>query len=95
MCLQIAGLCMHLRFECSAAFSSCFALPFPSPHPGMEFRRPLSTNWAGTLSLNCQRTTCLDEHGHKLTHDGYSAPLTCSGRTHDDMVVLSSSTSYK
>ena len=78
-----------------AAAFPCFTLPCPYPHPGMEFRRPLSTNWAGTLSFNCQRTTCLDEHGRKLTHDGYSAPLTCSGRTHDDMVVLSSSTSYK
>ncbi|KAF5835670.1 surface antigen-domain-containing protein [Dunaliella salina] len=51
---------------------------------GVEFQRPLSAGWAGTLGVSGQRTTCLGEHGHHISLDRFQVPLTCSVNPDDD-----------
>ena len=33
---------------------------------GVEYGRPLTTGWTGTLGVNWQRAKCLDEHGNTV-----------------------------
>ncbi|GAX81347.1 hypothetical protein CEUSTIGMA_g8778.t1 [Chlamydomonas eustigma] len=61
---------------------------------GVEYQRPLSATWSGTLGAHVQRTSCINEHGIKLNTDCYGAPLTCSGHPEDKQLLTSMSTSY-
>ena len=53
--------------------------PFPPPTGGVEYSRPLSVGWTGTLGFGWQRASAVDEKGRTLSTDAYGAPLTHAG----------------
>ena len=46
---------------------------------GVEYSRPLSVGWTGTLGFGWQRASAVDEKGRTLSTDAYGAPLTHAG----------------
>ncbi|PNW78727.1 hypothetical protein CHLRE_09g388097v5 [Chlamydomonas reinhardtii] len=61
---------------------------------GVEWQRPLSSGWSGTLAASCQRTRCMDERGRPITHDMYHAPITFSADNNDTALIAAVTTSY-
>ncbi|KAL4449506.1 hypothetical protein ABPG77_007150 [Micractinium sp. CCAP 211/92] len=53
----------------------------------MEYGRPLTPNWQGTLGLSWQQARCVDEHGNPLGEDIYHAPLTLNNKEYDTMAL--------
>lgn len=54
---------------------------------GVEYSRPLSVGWTGTLGLGWQRASAVDEKGRTLSTDAYGAPLTHAGGGRPDTLA--------
>ncbi|KAJ7980765.1 outer envelope protein 80, chloroplastic [Quillaja saponaria] len=54
---------------------------------GIEFSRPITPEWSGTVGLNFQCAGVHDGQGNPIIRDYYSSPLTASGNNHDDMLL--------
>ncbi|KAG2487188.1 hypothetical protein HYH03_014166 [Edaphochlamys debaryana] len=61
---------------------------------GVEWQRPLSQGWTGTLASSLQRTRCMDERGRPTTHDMYHAPITFSADNNDTAAIASLTAAY-
>ncbi|GIL91181.1 hypothetical protein Vretimale_18825 [Volvox reticuliferus] len=61
---------------------------------GVEWQRPLSERWSGSLSGSCQRTRCMDERGQPIAHDIYRAPITFSADNNDTALLTSATATY-
>ena len=64
---------------------------------GVEYGRPLGTGWQGSLGLNWQQATCVDEDNRALTQDMYGWPLMLNrgGKGRDTMALGTIRVAYK
>ncbi|GLU24137.1 hypothetical protein SLE2022_400940 [Rubroshorea leprosula] len=61
---------------------------------GLEFSQPVRPKWSATAGLIFQHAGVHDEKGNPIIKDFYSNPLTASGKTHDDTLLLKFETVY-
>ncbi|GLC64066.1 hypothetical protein PLESTF_000114600 [Pleodorina starrii] len=61
---------------------------------GVEWQRPISERWSGSLAASCQRTRCMDERGVPITHDMYHAPITFSADNNDTALLAAATATY-
>ncbi|GLT78787.1 hypothetical protein SLA2020_503120 [Shorea laevis] len=55
---------------------------------GLEYSRPIRPKWSATVGLIFQRSGAHDEKGNPIIKDRFNSPLTASGKTHDNMLLL-------
>lgn len=61
---------------------------------GVEFQRPLSRHWSGTLGTTWQRTHAMTEAGQPLVTDRYGSPVTFSGTNADTCLLTTATATY-
>ncbi|ESQ45963.1 hypothetical protein EUTSA_v10010440mg [Eutrema salsugineum] len=55
---------------------------------GLDLSEPASSKWSSTTSVKFEHVRPLNDEGRSITRDLDGFPTTCSGNTHDSMVVL-------
>ncbi|CAL1403761.1 unnamed protein product [Linum trigynum] len=61
---------------------------------GVDLNEPASSNWTSTTSIKFEHVNILSDDGRSITRDMEGFPVTCSGSTHDSMVVLKQESRY-
>lgn len=55
----------------------------------IEYGRPLGVGWQGSLGLNIQRATCVDDQNNPILHDIYGGPVIINRGSHGhDIMAL-------
>jgi hypothetical protein len=55
---------------------------------GLDLSEPASSKWSSTTSIKFEHVRPINDDGRAITRDLDGFPITCSGNTHDSMVVL-------
>ncbi|XP_013630520.1 PREDICTED: outer envelope protein 80, chloroplastic [Brassica oleracea var. oleracea] len=55
---------------------------------GLDLSEPASSKWSSTTSVKFEHVRPMNDEGRLITRDVDGFPVTCSGNTHDSMVVL-------
>ncbi|XP_068651100.1 outer envelope protein 39, chloroplastic [Aristolochia californica] len=61
---------------------------------GLDLSEPSSSNWSSTTSIKFEHVRPLNDDGRSIIRDLDGFPVTCSGTTHDNMVVLKQESNY-
>uniref|UniRef100_A0A1D1Z986 Outer envelope protein 80, chloroplastic n=1 Tax=Anthurium amnicola TaxID=1678845 RepID=A0A1D1Z986_9ARAE len=61
---------------------------------GMDINEPASSNWISTTSIKLEHVRPLNDEGRSVSRDIDGFPITCSGGSHDNMVVLKQESQY-
>ncbi|KAM6576642.1 hypothetical protein CsatB_028479 [Cannabis sativa] len=55
---------------------------------GVDLNEPASSKWSSTTSIKFENVRPVNDDGQSISRDGDGFLVTCSGKTHDSMVVL-------
>ncbi|XP_021892591.1 LOW QUALITY PROTEIN: outer envelope protein 80, chloroplastic-like, partial [Carica papaya] len=55
---------------------------------GLDLSEPASSKWSSTTSIKFEHVCPVSDDGRPITRDLDGFPITCSGNSHDSMVVL-------
>ncbi|KAL4620189.1 hypothetical protein ACB092_06G135400 [Castanea dentata] len=61
---------------------------------GLDLNEPASTKWSSTTSIKFEHIRPLSDDGRSISRDFDGFPVTCSGSSHDNMVVLRQESRY-
>ncbi|PIA54292.1 hypothetical protein AQUCO_00900677v1 [Aquilegia coerulea] len=61
---------------------------------GINLNEPASSNWSSTTSIKFEHVRPVNDDGRSISRDVDGFPVTCSGGTHDSMVVLKQESRY-
>ncbi|KAJ8749916.1 hypothetical protein K2173_013831 [Erythroxylum novogranatense] len=61
---------------------------------GLDLNEPASSQWSCKTSIKFEHVRLLSDDGRCITRDLDGFPVTCSGSTHDNMVVLKQESQY-
>ncbi|XVE79156.1 hypothetical protein DITRI_Ditri14bG0035300 [Diplodiscus trichospermus] len=61
---------------------------------GLDLNEPASSKWSSTTSIKFENVRLLSDDGRSITRDLDGFSVTCSGNTHDSMVVLKQESRY-
>ncbi|XP_050224970.1 outer envelope protein 39, chloroplastic isoform X2 [Mercurialis annua] len=61
---------------------------------GVDLSEPASSKWSNTTSIKFENVRLLNDDGRSITCDLDGFPVTCSGSSHDSMVVLKQESRY-
>ncbi|XP_010685451.1 outer envelope protein 39, chloroplastic [Beta vulgaris subsp. vulgaris] len=61
---------------------------------GLDLSEPASSNWSNTTSIKFEHVRPMSDEGRPINRDLDGFPVTCSGGSHDSMVVLKQETRY-
>ncbi|KAF9595922.1 hypothetical protein IFM89_006203 [Coptis chinensis] len=61
---------------------------------GVDLSEPASSHWSSTTSIKLEHVRPINDGGRSISRDLDGFPVTCSGGTHDSMVVLKQESRY-
>ncbi|MQM06730.1 hypothetical protein Taro_039556 [Colocasia esculenta] len=61
---------------------------------GVDINEPASSNWISTTSIKFEHVRPLNDEGRSISRDIDGFPITCSGGSSDNMVVLKQESQY-
>ncbi|XP_043692927.1 outer envelope protein 39, chloroplastic isoform X1 [Telopea speciosissima] len=61
---------------------------------GVDVNEPASSNWTSTTSIKFEHVRPINDDGRFISRDLDGFPVTCSGTSHDSMVVLKQESHY-
>ncbi|KAM7256110.1 hypothetical protein ACFE04_011851 [Oxalis oulophora] len=61
---------------------------------GLDLNEPSTTNWSTTTSIKFEHVRPVNDDGRPISTDFDGFPVTCSGRPHDNMVILKQESRY-
>ncbi|XP_042418235.1 outer envelope protein 39, chloroplastic-like isoform X1 [Zingiber officinale] len=61
---------------------------------GVDFNEPSTSNWSNTTSIKFEHVRTLNNEGRSINRDLDGFPITSSGRSYDNMVVLKQESQY-
>ncbi|KAJ0982631.1 hypothetical protein J5N97_010886 [Dioscorea zingiberensis] len=61
---------------------------------GVELTEPATSNWSSSTSVRFEHVRPINNEGRSIMTDVDGVPITCSGRSHDNMFVLKQESQY-
>lgn len=61
---------------------------------GVDLNEPATSHWSTTTSLKFEHVRPVNDEGRTISRDIDGFPLTCSGNSHDNMVILKQESQY-